>query len=277
MSSTENDAAADVQGQLRTFRQAVPLQIQCREVLRLAGRTDGLDCMDYASANPVLSYHLRRHGGSWQTAVDGAGDDVAQFKALLEDGVVPVSGMPPDLPFEPKSFDLVTVLGGMERAVDDLGFIQAFHRVLRPDGRLIICVRRTKSASLLGPLSSLTGLSLERKGWARPGYTEPELFNVLKNGFDVHQMRSHGKFFLALADSVAERRAAQSGGQQSSRSLGALGLLYRTAIQLDLLLCFSKGFWMVALAKRRGWRSRQAPILIDGRSISEAVLSRPAV
>ncbi|MGQ9663098.1 MAG: hypothetical protein ACUVWX_12290 [Kiritimatiellia bacterium] len=54
--------------------------------------------------------------------------------------------------------------------------------------------------------------------------------------------------------------------------LGAV--LYTLAYQLDLLLFFTRGYYMVASAKRRAWRPRTAPVLSDGRSLSEVVLVR---
>jgi hypothetical protein len=33
---------------------------------------------------------------------------------------------------------------------------------------------------------------------------------------------------------------------------------------------------MIAMAKRRAWHPRKTPVLVDGRSISEAVLSKAA-
>jgi hypothetical protein len=64
--------------------------------------------------------------------------------------------------------------------------------------------------------------------------------------------------------SVVSRRPALTPG----------GILYRLFYQLDLLLFFTKGHRMLAVAHRRAWRRRDTPVLVDGRTLSEAVLSK---
>ena len=63
-------------------------------------------------------------------------------------------------------------------------------------------------------------------------------------------------------------------GRYPRRVLSIGGFFYKIAEQFDMLLLFNRGHRLVAVGKRRGWRPRDAPILVDGRSISEAVLSR---
>jgi hypothetical protein len=115
----------------------------------------------------------------------------------------------------------------------------------------------------------------------RPGYSESDLFRILKNGFDVHHMRSYSRFFLEFTDTIAQflvRRARQSAeGTEKERlaTYSTFHVLYGLAFQLDMLLFFTRGHHLIALAKRRAWRPRNAPVLVDGRSISEAVLSKP--
>jgi hypothetical protein len=50
--------------------------------------------------------------------------------------------------------------------------------------------------------------------------------------------------------------------------------LFGLAYQLDFLLFFSRGNYLIANAKRRAWLPRKTPVLSDGRSITEAVLSK---
>jgi hypothetical protein len=59
---------------------------------------------------------------------------------------------------------------------------------------------------------------------------------------------------------------------ERQRFHAAAGVFYWIAFQLDALLLMTRGYRMIAVARRRDWRSREAPILSDGRSISEAVL-----
>jgi hypothetical protein len=49
--------------------------------------------------------------------------------------------------------------------------------------------------------------------------------------------------------------------------------LFWIAAQLDLLLFFTRGYHLVAIAQRKIWRPRRTPVLKDGRSIADATLN----
>jgi SAM-dependent methyltransferase len=228
-------------------------------------------CLDVAAPNPVISHHLRRRGGHWCTVV---ADDAAMEGArlLLEEGVY-AFGTDGGLPFPDKTFDVVVVFECLQRVRDDNALVSEFHRVLKSDGRLVLMVPHAKSWTCLKPLGALLGLTTQKRGWVRDGYSDSDLFRVLKTGFDVHHVRSFGRFFVEWVDLVARR---VSGGLAPGSGVSyGMGLVYKVAFQLDALLFLTRGYHLVATAKRRAWRSREAPVLSDGRSISEAVLSRP--
>jgi SAM-dependent methyltransferase len=186
------------------------------------------------------------------------------------------------LPFKEKTFDAVVILGSLEDIHTDEAFIEECHRVLKTDGRLVINVPHIKDWSLINILRTVLGLTPEKRGMVRPGYTETDLFRLLKNGFDVHHMRSYSRFFLELADTVSlflVGRPGKGGEGEDKKRLRVYSMfspLYWLAFQLDILLFFTRGHHLIALAKRRSWRPRNAPVLVDGRSISEAVLTKPA-
>jgi SAM-dependent methyltransferase len=273
-----HDVGWEALHQAYVFRRALPLQLQLREVMRLMGDVSGRSCVDICPSNTMLSYHLRRQGGAWQTVV-GRGQSAAPYRAALVDGVTELV-MP--LPFETKSADLVVLFGGMENQPSDMALVEECHRILRTDGHLIVHARHRKSGTLIHPLRSSFGLTPAKGVAPRDGYTESELFNVLKSGFDVHQVRSYARFFVAAVDTVVQglTRARAVGtpvSHEAERRVYMMAnLFYRLADQLDLAMLFSKGHFLLALAKRRRWRPRDAPVLVDGRSISEAVLSRAA-
>ena len=58
------------------------------------------------------------------------------------------------------------------------------------------------------------------------------------------------------------------------RMYSVAGIFYVLAAQLDMLLFFTRGHYLIAHAKRRAWRPRKTPVQSDGRTITEAVLSR---
>jgi hypothetical protein len=113
----------------------------------------------------------------------------------------------------------------------------------------------------------------------RPGYTEPELSQLLKHGFDVHSVRSYSKAFVEFADVIVCFKAGRiATGAAHTERLAKLYSraypFYWFAFQLDGLLFFTKGYNIVAISVRHPWRPRKAPVLNDGRLITEVVLSK---
>ena len=261
---------------LHVFRRCLPMQVRLHEIVRSLGSTDGQVCLDIGTENGMLSYHLRKNGGKWHTVVVSE-DAASTVREVVVDNVHVVDGG--NLPFKKKSFDVVVISDSLERFIDDDAFIEECHRILKPDGRLVVNVARLKSWTMISLVRRMAGVTPEKRGLARAGYTETDLFKVLKNGFDVHNMRSYTRFFVEFTDLVVAGLLgrAMSAGRDSRwlmQFYSVAGVFYRLAFQLDMLLLFNKGHRLIALAKRRSWRSRDAPVLVDGRSISEAVLSR---
>lgn len=260
------------------FRRTLPLQVRLGEIVRLLGDTRRLSCLDVGATNAMLSYHLRKRGGSWKTvardeAAAGAAREIVKDEVyVLDKGALPAEWK--------KTFDVVVIVDSLECAADDEAFIEECHRVLKPDGRLILAVARSSTWALASWLRRLLRLSPARLGRVRPGYTESQLFQILKNGFDVSSVRFYSRLFVELVSVAMEALArgseanppAASAKRRRAEAVG--GILYRLAYQLDSLLLFSRGYQFIALAKRRAWRPRSTPVLVDGRSISEAVLSK---
>lgn len=260
------------------FQNTLPLQVCLREIARIVGSTEGLSCLEIGTENGVFSRQLRRVGGTWQSVAASA-DLAESIGAMLGEEVQVIKGN--NLPFKKKLFDLVVVTNFMERFEDDIAFIEECHKVLRPEGRLVVTTVRLGHWAPARGIRRLLGLTHENRGLARSGYSESELFRVLKSGFDVHAVRTYSRFFVEVIEAVLERLRERSGVAAAGADAGprrryrTVGFFYSIASQLDFFLLMSKGYRQIAIAKRRGWRSRTAPVLIDGRSITEAVLSRP--
>jgi len=277
MSEAEHTLSAEAGLQLHLFRSSLPLQLKVAEVRRQLGNTDGLACLDIGVANGIVSYQLRQGGGEWASAVRDERTAATVREVAGGDAQI-IQGA--GLSFENKTFDVVVILDFLERVAADEAFIEECHRILRPDGRLIVNAAHVKRGSLLNPLRALVRRSGEAPTLPRAGYTESELFRILKHGFDVVQMRSYSRFFVELTRTVMEAVGAgneRREGQDMKRFMRrhtTAGMLYRVAFQLDWLLFFTRGHYLIASAKRRAWRPRRAPVLTDGRSITEVVLSK---
>jgi len=262
------DAAAEAQRLI--FLKSVPLQIRLQEIRRVIGDTDRLACLDFGNDNGAFSLYLRRSGGTWTTVVREPAV-AAGASALLEATVTVFEGDELDVP--DKHFDLVVVGEGLERSADGQRFIAMCHRILKPDGRMLVCVPRDKPVSVLNPLRR----RLARGARPPHGYTEGELFRTLKDGFDVHLMRSYSRFFVELTDILtgplrAAGAAAGAVDERLRRQLMVAYILGWIGYQLDVLLFFTRGCRLIALGQRRPWLPRKTPVLGDGRSITEAVL-----
>ena len=265
---------ADVQ--IKLFKKLLPYQIKLREIVRLLGAVDGKACLDAGHDNAAMSKYLRTLGGAWSTIVRREASKPIVEQAV-GDKVHVYDGF--NMPYDDKTFDVVILSDFLERASDDHALITECHRILKPTGRLIVDVPHAKRWSILRLFEALLGISQAKKERVRPGYTETELFQLLKHGFDVHSVRSYTKAFVEFIDMFVCARASRNaeGGAHDER----LGRLYSRAypfywlaFQLDGLLFFAKGYNLVAVAVRHPWRPRKAPVLHDGRSITEVVLSR---
>jgi SAM-dependent methyltransferase len=278
MKEPELDLAPETGQELFLFRKCLPYHLRLQESLRfLEGGTEGRVCLDVGAGNAVVSYHLRKLGGEWHT-VPGPDQSKAAVKTVVGKNVKEAAGGA--LPFGDKTFDVVVVFDALQRVASPEEFIAECHRVMKPDGRLIIHSEHAKAWSLVRPIRSLLRVTYERRGLSRSGYTESDLFALLKHGFDVHQVRSYSRFWVEVVDAASQAMLARRDPTSpeyadSVRGVYSIvGPLYRLAYQLDLLLFFTRGHSLVAIAKRRAWRPRNAPVLVDGRSISEVVLSR---
>jgi len=274
---TDKELSAKAQKAYHLFRQFLPAQVTLHEILRSLGKCEDQECLDVGTGNGMISYHLRRHGGRWQTAAE-SGRTAESILDVVEESVCTLDNA--KLPFENKTFDVTVVVDFLEKVREDSAFIEECHRVLRPDGRLVLNVTRLKGWTPIDVLRKLLGETRELGGRARAGYTESQLFTLLKDGFDVHHVRSYSRFFVQFVETwvnfALRRGAEKSGGDEKdvSRVYAIASPFFRLAFQLDMLLFATRGHRMIAVAKRRAWRPRNTPILVDGRSISEAVLSK---
>ncbi len=260
------------------FRKSLPARVKLGEIARCLGTLTDEKCLAVIADDVMIAQQLSQRGGTWQ---------VLRLSDSNSSGPTPGIGHTKywnegKFPFKDKTFDVIVILDIVERAHDDSTLILECHRVLKAAGRLVVSAPRVTTISLLRPLRSMLGVTYDRRGWVRPGYTESQLFNVLKDGFDVHEVRSYGGFFaefLRIISDTVKRRSGHDDRVPSARALRFHSSLYPffwVAYNLDLLLFFSRGYYLTAVAKRRAWLPRKTPILSDGRTISEAVLNRIA-
>ena len=149
--------------------------------------------------------------------------------------------------------------------------------------------------SLIFTLRRWLNLSDANHGHVRPGYTESDLFAVLRSGFELETVQTYSRFFAQLLDTairyVSERKGAshdtvkgtmltEEDFARMEKSLKLYKRLYPIfwfAVQLDRLLFRASGFMIIARAKRRAaLKQLDLPILADGRSLATATLDSSA-
>lgn len=279
-----------VRWQEKLFKRSVRRQAKLRKIKRLLGAVSNQDCLEISSGDGAISRQFRADGGRWTTVAV-----TPQARASLDYFIneeIPV--LQQEIIAAPDhSFDVVVLVDVLERMRDDRAFIRECHRVLKTDGRLIISVaRRTLFGEGGGLLRSMLGLSWRRRGMARAGYSAHDFFDVLKDGFDVPETESYSTCCVEvpglLCEGLANKLArgpynlpSENAGTEEFyhyTKLYALGtLIYPLMWILSKieggLLFVMPGHNLVAKTKRRVWRERRTPILIDGRSIAEAALN----
>lgn len=278
-----------IRWQEKLFKRSIRRQSRLRKLKELINSTTNQNCLEITAGDGMISIGLREGGGHWKTLV--LSDSVkVSLDWFIPDQVDLVSGSvikDPD-----GTYDLVVIVDALERVRDDYAFIKECHRVLKSDGRLVVTATRKLFCLGSCPIRSMLGLSWRAKGLERPGYTSGDLFEVLKDGFDVPETDSYSTGCVEMPGMICEAAANQlarglynmpgpdTGTEQfyhytKLNVLASLGypFMWLLAKLEEKLFFFALGHNLIAKTKRRVWRARKQPILIDGRSIAEAAIN----
>jgi SAM-dependent methyltransferase len=278
-----------VRWQEKLFKHSVRRQMRLSKLKELISTSTNQNCLEITAGDGIISSRLRESGGRWKTLVLSS-EGKASVDWFVEEQVDLLEGVAIKEP--DGTFDLVVIVDALERVRDDYAFIKECHRVLKPDGRLVVTAARKMVCLGVCPLRSLLGLSWRAKGLERPGYTNGEFFEALKDGFDVPETDSYstccvevpGLFCEALANKLARgiyNMPGENTGTEQFYHYTKLNVFAALVYPLmwvlgkldEKLLFFLPGHNMVAKTKRRVWRARKQPVLIDGRSIAEAAIN----
>jgi len=277
---------------MKLFHASLHQHIRLSNLRQLLGSTSGAVCMDLGDAPAALRRELRRAGGTWMSvASDDSAADMLE-SMLPNEEVVLLDEL--SIPLEDDCVDLIVLQDILEKQVDDYEFIQECHRVLKPNGILVICVPNYKKLGLVGGFRNLLGLSIESQGFARAGYTQAELYDLIKDGFDISTRQNFSRFFSEFFETLIKFFVSFFAGGANPNQIvdgdepgEAATNAYRRAHQIyslmkpfhwlvgkfDLLLFWTKGYHLVVKAHARPWKPRRGVTLRDGRSISDATIN----
>ncbi|NNJ69833.1 MAG: methyltransferase domain-containing protein [Kiritimatiellales bacterium] len=270
--------------QEKLFARSVRRKCKLRHINDLIGTASNLSCLEVSAGDGMISSSLRSLGGSWKTAVStkAAADSISYS---LNETITLIDNC--KLPFEDHAFDRLVVVDALKGIGDDSEFIHECHRVLKNDGWVIIHETRRVPVSFVAFLRRIFGLLPVAGGARRNGYKTSELFSILKDGFDVPETIVYSNGLLETAATIGEfiqkkithDRYWMVGEKIGQHELYRFRKLHQFATATyPLLWIFSKmefipGHQMIVKSRRRHWRPRLQPKLIDGRSIAEAAIN----
>lgn len=184
---------------LALFNKSVLKKEKYRQISSLLGETDGRTCLDIGADNGIISLLLREKGGQWFSA-DLEETAVKSIEDLVGRNVYQIDGE--KTPFQDRMFDTVIIVDFLEHIHTDREFIRELKRILKPGGELIINVPHLKRYSLLNGLRKAIGLTDEKHGHVRPGYSLEGLMSTLGPDFRMLTSRTYSRAFSESIDIV---------------------------------------------------------------------------
>ncbi len=157
------------------------------------------NCLDIGADNGVLSYLLRQKGGRWVSA-DLDEHVVSSIKEMVGSDVVQLDGGRTD--FDDNQFDLVVIIDFLEHIPTDSEFMHELARIMKPDAQLIVNVPHDKPDSVIRKLRLRLGLTDEKHGHLRPGYTLAGLDALLEDKFRIQHAHTYSRFFVEFYDAL---------------------------------------------------------------------------
>lgn len=287
-SEPETAAAADagfaelVRLRTRIFLLSPLRKRLARHLARMLGKTAGQDILSYTADELVAAVVARNADPAGEATWTALAESPARAGLLAGLGFPQVRSAEDTL--DEASQDAAVLSCVLEYAVRPEEIMAQVHRALRPKTRLVLHVRRRRH-SLVGLFRRWAGLADPARPPVHSGFTPAELFDAIKDGFDVQETESYGRFFTEFTEVLAELFAGlvPDSCEEASMRPGALTRAlwaYRLftpffwiSAALDTVCFFLPCHHMVIRAKRRMlWVPRVTPRLRDGRSIAEAAL-----
>jgi SAM-dependent methyltransferase len=270
--------------QEKLFKRSIRRSRKLEKIEALVGKTANLQCLEVSSGDGVISAHLRALGGSWKTAVstNSAADSISY---CISEKVALINNT--ELPYEDQTFDRVVIVDALKGFSADTDFVHECHRVLKNDGWVIISEERRRPVSITALLQRMLGVSPVARGQKRNGYQRHELYGILKDGFDVPEAMLYSNGLLECAGTLGEYvqkiithdhywMIREKAGQDELYRYEKINLLAGLAYPLVWIFSrmeFLPRHKLIIKSRRRHWRPRQQPKLIDGRSIAEAAIN----
>jgi len=260
------------------FSKSALKQRKFKEITDLLGETGQLHCLDIGSDNGVISYLLRRRGGTWKSA-DLDTQAIQSIRQLVKYDVFQVDGRRTS--FQDNEFDRVVIVDFLEHVETDREFIEELIRIIKPGGELIVNVPHIKN-SPLRRFRLAIGQTDERHGHVRSGYTIDGLTTLLMGKFTIVSYKSYSKFFSECIDTLISLVLGVFKKGEATSQKGLLvtehdlrryqnifkiySLIYPLVwilAKLDILLLWCSGYMLIAKART----NKRQSFVEDGQSV----------
>jgi len=182
--------------QLQMFRRSLKKRAKMRTLIRMLPDVRGKRCLDITCGDNTgsLNYYFRAHGGWWVSA-DLEGRNLPVMMSLLRERVLHLDER--HFCFPDDYFDVVVSIDCLEHLREEKPFLAELYRVTKPGGTALVTVPNGDSRLLANKLKNLIGMTPDKYGHVRPGYTYQELEDVVKAvGFQVVGRAGYSRFFM---------------------------------------------------------------------------------
>jgi SAM-dependent methyltransferase len=260
--------------QLQIYKKSLKKKEKIDLLLKALHNIEGKQCLEVGCARGTVSHFLRNAGGTWVHA-DTDRTNVEAAVSLIKSGVIQI---PPNvLPFPDATFDVIVSLDYLEHVHDDAAAMNEMRRVLKPGGLLLISTPTTGPTFLLNKIKPLIGLTIDKYGHVREGYTLENLTRRLQNqGYEILTSTTYSRFFtefiemginFAFVNILGKGMEGESNKRDGNITIGskesfqkhqgsmkvysaAFPLLYAFT-RLDKLIPFFQGYALLIEARRQ--------------------------
>ena len=182
------------------FRRSLKKQQKLRALLEMTGPLAGKQCLlvTCGDNNGALNWYFRERGGRW-TWGDVEGENLPEMIDFLGE---PVYQIRTDrFPFAAEAFDLVVAIDVLEHLDEDQPFLHELRRVMKPDGRALVTVPNGDPSLLANRIKWRVGMTPERYGHTRAGYTLAELETAMRSaGFAPTGQGGYSRFVTEMLE-----------------------------------------------------------------------------
>lgn len=225
-----------------------------RMILSYISDTSEKKCLDIGSGSGIISLILRENGGDWVSA-EMEQDALNSIRELVGENVYKIDGC--STPFRDRGFDLVVIVDFLEHIETDMEFVSELYRIMKDGGILIINVPLLRRGAVIPALRNLIGLTDEKHGHVRPGYTVAGLRDLLGEKFEIVGYSTYVKFFSELIDTAINFLGKGEKKVEEATAGGATYKLYSVIYpflylisKLDYLFFFASGARLIVETKK---------------------------